>query len=178
MMKDRGLHLGILLLLAIAGAMAYYFLCAGVPYLEIFICRIPVFLCGIIMAYYMGENSEISVFDVIISGIISILCICIYNGIMGDGPSFLLRMCVSLFALSLLVWMPVVFDRMPGRVISVLDFLGKISLEIYLIHLYVVNKMLQYNYNYFVNLIIVLVVTIPVAYIVHMGMSRVLEKCR
>lgn len=76
----------------------------------------------------------------------------------------------------ILLWLALLMTYLPFIILRVLSFIGSISLEVYLLHGLIVNRIvLLFTYKTIVLFICSSTITISLAYLLHLLMNRVAE---
>ncbi len=151
-----------------------------VGHIEIFFSRIPIFLIGINIGKSVMEKQTIEGNSIWLILIIFIMClwICLRFEYIGHNrfPLFMERMVYIPMTVTALLLECKIFEYLPKCITKFLMFLGTISLEIYLVHIeFVLRPFGKLHLGYCITTILVLVISIPLAYILHWGIKKITE---
>lgn len=150
-------------------------------YLLIFTTRLPIYFMGILVAYFIKENKKLSVLQVLIIFLLFIIG--------GKALHFILDTKTLQYGLLwypfiliipfLLVALSSVFSIIKRYTFPMLTFLGKYSLVIYLLHEkiinYLANTRLIENVNTIVFTLIILVLTLSIAYFYQNVVEKIIK---
>lgn len=154
----------------------------SVGHLEIFFSRIPIFFIGINAGKWVMEKRTLekgSIWMIVIIFAMS-LWLCLQLEYIGHRrfPLFLERIVYIPLTVTALLLECKLIAVMPKNINRVLTMLGTISLEIYLIHIqFVMLPLQQYKLGYCVTALLVIVISTPVAYLLHWIIEKVMG-CR
>lgn len=153
-----------------------------VGHLEIFFSRIPIFLIGINCGEWVMKERTLERESVWLLLLIFAMCIwlCLRFEYIGHGrfPLFMERIVYIPLTVSSLLLECKLLSCMPKIINKSLAFLGTISLEIYLIHIeFVLRPLGKLHLGYCITTLLVLLISVPAAYILHWGISRIIATC-
>ena len=152
----------------------------AVGHIEIFWSRIPIFFIGIVAGQWVKEGRSmpreaLPVASTVAVGLLA-LCIALEQMAHGRFPIFIERMVYIPLVIALLLCLCHFMHHIPDKILSALTFVGGISLEIYLIHCHFVLKYIEpLALGYLPSALLCLVVTIPVAWLVHQLLNVVIK---
>jgi len=150
----------------------------AVGHLEILFSRVPIFLLGINAGQGVKEERELpsdAIWMILLLFLLSFgVCINFENGLRGRFPLFLERMVYIPLSISLLLLLCKLFNHTHRRVLTVLGFVGTISLELYLVHVNFVLKYLRpYDLGYWLTMLLMTAIAIVMAWMVHRLMKLI-----
>lgn len=148
-----------------------------VGHIEIFWSRVPIFFIGINMGEMVRKGVEIekSAVVLILLTFVSTFALSLYleQAIHGRFPLFIERLVYIPMTVTSLMLLSLMFEKTNKRILSVLAWIGGISLEIYLIHAHFVLKYVQaYHLGYWLTALITILITIPLAW----GLQFIIKK--
>lgn len=152
-----------------------------VGHLEIFFSRIPIFLIGINMGQMVKEKKEYSgdsIWLVLLLFVMSLaMCIEFEEHWRGRFPLFLERMVYIPLTVSGCMTLTVLLRKTPEFIRRGLRFVGKISLETYLIHIqFVLVYVRTWQLGYWLTALIMIAATLPLAWILHKAVDMLEHK--
>ena len=157
----------------------------AVGHLEIFFSRIPIFLIGINTGLWVQQKKELDGTSIWLIAAVFIMsmamCVEFEESWRGHFPLFLERMVyipVTVCGCLLLVR---ALRRTPDTVRRALRFVGTVSLEMYLIHIqFVLVYIRPYKLGYWLTAIIMIAVSLPLAWLLHKAVdlleTKILKK--
>ena len=152
----------------------------AVGHLEIFWSRVPIFFLGINFGEMVRREVRIDGAAVWLALITFVACFasCIYLEQVSHGrfPLFVERMIYIPLTLTAILLLNRIFRRLPQRVNRFWAFFGGLSLEAYLIHNHFVMAWLSpYHLSYWPTSLLTIVLTIPLAWLLHQFVKRLLQ---
>lgn len=152
----------------------------AVGHLEIFWSRVPIFFLGINFGEMVRREVRIDGAAVWLVLITFVACFasCIYLEQVSHGrfPLFVERMIYIPLTLTAILLLNRIFRRLPQRVNRFWAFFGGLSLEAYLIHNHFVMAWLSpYHLGYWPTSLLTIVLTIPLAWLLHQFVKRLLQ---
>ncbi len=150
----------------------------AVGHIEIFWSRVPIFFLGICMAEMVRSgqkrdgNSMWLVWILFLST--AMLCLYLEQYSHGHFPIFVERLVYIPLTVTLILLLGRLFTVTPRCVNAVFAWIGTVSLETYLIHCqFVLLPVQHYHLGYWLTFIMTVVITLPLAWILHKLMQRV-----
>jgi len=133
--------------------------------LEIFITRIPAFVLGLILGYcYLSKKFNLYLIVIIVSTIISIIFVILFAAHIIDSSNRSLRYLLTFFSVIIIALFSILVIYLPKFLFIPFDFLGKRTLEIYLIHVSWGNVWFRkITSNESLNIVIYIVLSLIVA---------------
>ena len=148
----------------------------SVGHLEIFFSRIPIFFLGINIGKYVmeGRQLERGATGVLIIIFARSVWLCLRLEYIGHSrfPLFMERIAYIPLTVSALLLECKLLAVSPQFLRKSLSFLGAISLEIYLVHIeFILRPLGKYHLGYCLTTLCVLLISIPVAFVLHWSIS-------
>lgn len=150
----------------------------AVGHVEIFFSRVPIFLIGINMGAWVKEKRTLdgdSIWLVLLLFAMSLaMCVEFEQAWRGRFPLFLERMVYIPLTVSGVILLNLLLRHTPAMMLKGLAFVGSVSLELYLIHIQFVLKYVKpYHLGFWLTSIIMIVVSLMLAWILH----RIIKLC-
>lgn len=152
----------------------------AVGHIEIFWSRVPIFFIGINMgAMVKGRRSveASSLWLVVLTFVIS-LAACVYLEQVRHGrfPLYVERMLYIPLTITLIILLGRLLHHLPSLTNKAIAWIGTISLEVYLLHAhFVLNHVETLHLGYWLTFVITMAVTLPVAYVVHYSLTKLVN---
>ena len=145
---------------------------AAVGHLEIFWSRVPIFFLGINFGEWVKQKREIdgsAVWLLVLTFALTLTtCVYLEQQLHGRFPLFIERMVYIPLTVSSLLLLVYVFKVLPKGVNWFLRLLGGVSLEVYLIHLYLVLAPLhKLSLGYWTTALLTLLISLPLAWLLN-----------
>ena len=155
----------------------------AVGHLEIFWSRVPIFFIGINCGEMVKQKQTMdgaSIWMIIVMFLMSLLSSIFLEQVKhGEFPLFLERMLYIPLTVSSILLLNRLFRRLPSWLNKAISFVGGVSLEAYLIHSQFVLKYIErWNLSYWPTFFICVVITLPLAWLLHEGVTRAVDKIR
>lgn len=155
----------------------------AVGHIEIFWSRLPIFFIGINCGALVMEKRKLPAgglsFLLSTFGITFALCLYLEQAKHGTFPLFIERMAYIPLTLSTTLLLAALFVFVEKRqqwLLRGLNFIGGISLEIYLIHAEFILKPLQaYGLGYWPTALLTIIATLPLAWLLHKLVSAITQ---
>lgn len=153
----------------------------AVGHLEIFFSRIPIFLIGINMGAWVKEGHTLegrAIWLVALVCLMSIaMCVEFEESWRGRFPLFLERMVYIPLTVTGVLLLARTLRHTPSAIRRALAFVGTISLELYLIHVqFVLKYITPYKLGYCLTALLMIAVSLVLAWILHKITSRIKVK--
>lgn len=144
----------------------------AVGHLEIFWSRVPIFFIGINIGEAVRQKKAIdgqALWMILVMFAIPLgASIWLEQNIHGRFPLYIERLLYIPLTISTILLLNQLFGRTPQWFNKAFAWFGLVSLEIYLVHLnFVLQWLIPYHLGYWRTLLIMVVVTIPLAWILH-----------
>lgn len=163
---------GVYLLLGVC--LFFYVMGSIFPHFSIILYRIPIFIIGFIWAKSVYSGKVIS-FNIIWIGIIAVLVLYI-EPLLIENIDLVDRMLYSLCSLPVIGSIAILLDKNAGKPLKdILNFCGRITLEIYMINFPVIAVLVRLTDNIFIVGIGTFVFTILFSYIANKGINLCLK---
>ena len=152
----------------------------AVGHIEIFWSRVPIFFLGISMGEMVRDRRNIDGQTIWLIGIVFLMTfltsVFLEQHLHGRFPLFIER----LVYIPLVVTAIILFNRMwehtPQWLNTFFAWIGGLSLEVYLIHSqFVLWRVEQHHLGYWPTFFITVIITMPLAYLLHLLMGKVSE---
>lgn len=150
-----------------------------VGHIEIFWSRLPIFFLGINVGEWVRQDRrmESSAIWLLVVTFLATASACIYLEQVKHGrfPLFAERMIYIPLTVSMLLLLCELFSRTPQWFNKASAFLGTISLELYLLHAhFVMAYITPYHLGYWPTVLLTLVAAIPLAWLLHQLVKRIM----
>lgn len=149
---------------------------ANLRHIEIFISRIPIFLIGINVGFWVKEQrtaeSESWILVCITFLLSTYVCVNFESGLRNRFPLFLERMVYIPLCITISLMVARLFSIAPTIIRRLFSFVGTVSLEFYLIHVeFVLKHIKPLHLGYWPTALLTLVATLPLAWLLHKLLS-------
>lgn len=149
----------------------------AVGHIEIFWSRVPIFFLGINMGETVRQKQTLdgqSIWMILLTFVMALATsIWLEQEIHGHFPLFLERMLYIPLTVTTILILNRIFRRTPQWINRCFAFVGMISLESYLIHIeFVLRPLERHHLGYWPTFLLTVVITIPLAYILHIIMTK------
>lgn len=141
------------------------------------LCRFPIFVISVLIGKLIYENQMESDYVItkrtaVILTIVAFLCYIfttiVFRGFMGKYLSYVI------FSIPMLLWLACMLTITPLSICKGLSFIGKISLEVYLLHSLIIAPVLHlFIQNIPLHFMCTVIITLTFAYFMHVIMNRV-----
>ena len=153
----------------------------AVGHIEIFWSRVPIFFIGINMGEAVRRKDTLpaAAFWLLLLLFLMSFGSSVYLEQIRHGrfPLFVERMLYIPLTITGILLLNMLLQRLPGWVNYCLRFVGTISLEIYLIHVHFVLHYIEpYRLGYWPTVLLCIVITLPLAWILHQLLERIIIK--
>ena len=151
----------------------------AVGHIEIFWSRLPIFFLGINVGEWVRQDRrmESSAIWLLVVTFLATASACIYLEQVKHGrfPLFAERMIYIPLTVSMLLLLCELFSRTPQWFNKASAFLGTFSLELYLLHAhFVMAYITPYHLGYWPTVLLTLVAAIPLAWLLHQLVKRIM----
>jgi peptidoglycan/LPS O-acetylase OafA/YrhL len=151
----------------------------AVGHIEIFWSRLPIFFLGINVGEWVRQDRrmESPAIWLLVVTFLATASACIYLEQVKHGrfPLFAERMIYIPLTVSMLLLLCELFSRTPQWFNKASAFLGTISLELYLLHAhFVMAYITPYHLGYWPTVLLTLVAAIPLAWLLHQLVKRIM----
>lgn len=152
----------------------------AVGHIEIFWSRVPIFFLGINMAEAVRQRQTLDGQSIWMIWIMFLMAlgtsVWLEQEIHGRFPIFLERMLYIPLTVTTILLLNRLFRRTPAWVNRVFAFVGTVSLEAYLIHIeFVLRPIERYHLGYWPTALLTIAITLPLAWLLHILLSRLLQ---
>lgn len=153
----------------------------AVGHIEIFWSRLPIFFIGICCGEWVKAGQTVSRPTMVMAALIFVMslavCMNFEDHLRGRFPLFIERMVYIPLSITTIILFTSLFNRLPQRVVSMIAFVGTVSLEVYLLHIeYVFHYIKPYHLGYWLNFLLILAITLPVAWLLNKAIAFVCKK--
>lgn len=151
----------------------------AVGHIEIFWSRLPIFFLGINVGEWVRQDRrmESPAIWLLVVTFLATASACIYLEQVKHGrfPLFAERMIYIPLTVSMLLLLCELFSRTPQWFNKASAFLGTISLELYLLHAhFIMAYITPYHLGYWPTVLLTLVAAIPLAWVLHQLVKRIM----